>query len=99
MGSALRKPVITNNWDSIYEEALIVEDKFIKTMNVSDKRVLFNQWLLLRTWCNILLENENYSDKDKKKESLEKIHTNLIQHNVGFLYTIDESFLQTPLLE
>lgn len=94
MGAVLRKPV--QEWNSIYDEALRLQERFIKTHDVSTKRMIFNQWITIKTWGIILADKTK--DLEKRK-LLEDIHTNLIKHNIGILYTIDESFLQIPLLE
>lgn len=99
MGAALRKPVATDNWDSIYGEALMLEANFIKTYDISTKRLIFNQWITIKTWGLILIERMKYNDSLEKKESLDRIHSNLMRHNIGILYTIDESFINAPLLE
>jgi hypothetical protein len=95
MGAALRTPAA--EWDSIYAEALRLQEKFIKTHDVSTKRIIFNQWITIKTWGLMLIERSDGSDE--KRDALNCIHENLIKHNIGFLYTIDESFLQIPLLE
>lgn len=101
MGAALRKPVATDNWDSIYQEALRLEANFIKTHDVPTKRIIFNQWITIKTWAFILIERGQYRDTEiaEKRELLNRIQSNLMRHNIGILYTIDESFLQAPLLE
>ena len=98
MGAALRTPV-AQEWDSIYKEALRLQEKFIRTHDVSTKRMIFNQWITIKTWGFMLLEKTKGSDTLDKRKLLEDIHANLIKHNIGILYTIDESFLQIPLLE
>jgi hypothetical protein len=95
MGAVIRKPVAAE-WDSIYDEALRLQEKFIKTHDVSTKRIIFNQWITIKTWGIILADR--IKDLEKRKV-LEDIHINLMRHNIGILYTIDESFLQIPLLE
>lgn len=101
MGAALRKPVAADEWNSIYEEALRLEANFIKAQDISTKRMIFNQWVTLKTWGFMLIERNKYSpaEKAEKRESLERIQSNLMRHNIGILYTIDENFLQAPLLE
>jgi hypothetical protein len=101
MGAALRKPVAADEWESIYREALRLEAAFIKTQDVSTKRMIFNQWITLKTWGFMLIERNKYSHEEtaEKKESLNRIQSNLVKHNIGILYTIDENFLQAPLLE
>jgi hypothetical protein len=101
MGSALRKLVSADEWESIYNEALRLEASFIKTQDVSTKRMIFNQWITLKTWGFMLIERNKYSPEEKaeKRESLNRIQNNLMKHNIGILYTIDENFLQAPLLE
>ena len=98
MGAALRTPV-AQEWDSIYKEALRLQEKFIRTHDVSTKRMIFNQWITIKTWGFMLLEKTKGPDTVDKRKLLEDIHANLIKHNIGILYTIDESFLQIPLLE
>jgi hypothetical protein len=92
MGGALRKPVAADDWESIYCEALRLEASFIKTHDVSTKRIIFNQWMTIRSWGFLLLEKSNPQEANDKKEALHRIHANIINHN-------DESFLQTRLLE
>ena len=99
MGGALRKPVATDDWDSIYGEALRLEANFIKTHDISTKRLIFNQWITVKTWGLILIERMKYNDSLEKKESLDRIHSNLMRFNIGILYTIDENFIHTTLLE
>lgn len=99
MGAALRKPVATDDWDSIYGEALRLEANFIKTHDISTKRLIFNQWITVKTWGLILIERMKYNDSLEKKESLDRIHSNLMRYNIGILYTIDETFIHAPLLE
>ena len=101
MGGALRKPVAADRWDSIYNEALRLEANFIKTQDVSTKRMIFNQWITLKTWGFMLIERNKYSPEETKDKftALNSIHANLIKHNIGILYTIDENFLQAPLLD
>lgn len=101
MGAALRKPVAADEWESIYTEALRLEASFIKTQDVSTKRMIFNQWITLKTWGMMLIERNKYTEVEaaEKRESLNRIQSNLVRHNIGILYTIDENFLQAPLLE
>jgi hypothetical protein len=99
MGTTLRKPVATDDWDSIYGEALRLEGNFIKTSDISTKRLIFNQWITVKTWGLLLIERVNYNDSLEKKESLDRIHSNMMRHNIGILYTIDENFIHAPLLE
>jgi hypothetical protein len=101
MGAALRKPVAADEWESIYREALRLEAAFIKTQDVSTKRMIFNQWITLKTWGLMLIERNKYSPEEtaEKREALNRIQSNLVKHNIGILYTIDENFLQAPLLE
>ena len=101
MGAALRKPVAADEWESIYTEALRLEASFIKTQDVSTKRMIFNQWITLKTWGFMLIERNKYTEVEaaEKRESLNRIQSNLVRHNIGILYTIDENFLQAPLLE
>ena len=98
MGAVLRKPVAANEWDSIYREGLRLEMEFIKTMNVSKKRMIFSQWFSIKCWGDMLIAKMNFKDSEEKRIALDKIHDSMLKHNIGFLYTIDESFLQIPLL-
>ena len=99
MGAALRKPV-SADWESIYGEALRLESIFLKTQDISTKRIILSQWITLKNWGFILIEKNKYSPDEmlKKKEALIKIHNNLIKYSINTLYTIEENY-QAPLLE
>ena len=101
MGAALRKPVAADEWESIYTEALRLEGSFIKTQDVSTKRMIFNQWMTIKTWGMMLIERNKYTEVEaaEKREALNRIQSNLMRHNIGILYTIDETSIGNPLLE
>lgn len=92
MGAVFKKPIAGNDWNSIYAEALRLEASFIKTNDISTKRRIFNQWLTIRSWGHIMAGSAD------RRDLIDTIHTNIIRHNIGLLYTIDESTLHAPLI-